>query len=140
MIGGIIAGTVPFLREQAESMMFETCTVHRPGAPVTDPNTGAVTPSMTLIYGPDSPEEGKCKVQQTIAQSSNPTAGGHSFTVQSTRWDTPVSAGPFLVDDVVTMTSGTLDPQLIGRVFRVVELFHKSMATAQRTRVEEVTS
>ena len=134
MIGGILAGMVPFFREQADSTMLDTCTVHRPGAPVTDPDTGAVTPSLTLIY------TGKCKVQQTIAQSSNPTAGGHSFTVQSTRWDTPVSAGPFAVNDVVTMTSGELDPQLIGRVFRVVELFHKSMATAQRTRVEEVTS
>lgn len=134
MIGEILAGMVPFLREQAESLMLETCTVQRPGAPVTDPNTGSVTPSLTLIYA------GKCKVQQSMAQSSNPTAGSHSFTVQSTRWDTPVSAGPFLVDDVVTMTSGTLDPQLIGRVYRVVELFHKSGATAQRVRVEEVTA
>lgn len=114
--------------------MFDACTVDRPGPSVTDPDSGVVAPSLTRIY------VGKCKVQQTIAQSSSPEAGGHSFTVQSTRWDTPVSAGPFAVSDVVTMTGAVLDPQLAGRVYRVVELFHKSGATAQRVRVEEVTA
>jgi hypothetical protein len=114
--------------------MFDACIVDRPGPVVTDPDSGVVAPSLSRIYA------GKCKVQQTIAQSSNPTAGGHSFTVQSTRWDTPVSAGPFAVNDVVTMTGAVLDPQLVGRVYRVVELFHKSGATAQRVRVEEVSA
>lgn len=121
-------------RTQAELLMFDACVVDRPGPVVTDPDTGVAAPSLERIY------DGKCKVQQTIAQSSNPTAGGHSFTVQSTRWDTPVSAGPFAVNDVVTMTGAVLDPQLVGRVYRVVELFHKSGATAQRVRVEEVSA
>lgn len=119
-------------RVEAEALMFDSCTVHRPGDPVTDPVSGAVTPSSTLIYS------GKCKVQQTIAAASNPTAGGHRYTVQDTRWDTPVSAGPFQLDDVVTVTGAVLDPFLAGRVFRVAEVAHKSAATAQRTRVEEV--
>jgi hypothetical protein len=121
-------------REAAETLMFDACTVDRPGPVVTDPDTGAVTPSLSRIY------EGKCKVQQSGAQSSNPTAGGHSFTVQNTRWDTPITAGPFAVNDVVTMTGAVLDPQLVGRVYRVMELFHKSGATAQRVRVEEITA
>lgn len=119
-------------RLAAESLMLDACTVHRPGAPVMNPDTGAVTASLTLVY------TGKCKVQRTVSQASNPTAGGHSFTVQDSRVDFPVSAGPFAVSDVVTVTASTLDPQLVGRVFRVVELFHKSYATAQRTRVSEV--
>ena len=112
--------------------MLDTCTVTRPGEPVTDPDTGAVTPGMTDVYS------GPCKVQQTLSQGANPEAGGHAFTVQDSRVDFPVSAGPFLVDDVVTVTASVLDPQLVGRVFRVVELFHKSFATAQRTRVSEL--
>lgn len=112
--------------------MLDSCTVTRPGPVVTDPVSGYVTPSSTPVYS------GPCKVQQTISQASNPTAGGHQFTVQDVRWDTPVIAGPFLVDDVVTMTASALDPQLVGRVFRVIETFHKSGATAQRTRVSEV--
>ena len=119
-------------RLSAEALMLDACAVTRPGAPVTDPETGEVTPSSTPVYS------GPCKVQQTISQASNPTAGGHQFTVQDVRWDTPVTAGPFLVGDVVTMTASVLDPQLVGRVFRVIETFHKSGATAQRTRVSEV--
>jgi hypothetical protein len=60
--------------------------------------------------------------------------------VQNTRLDLPVDAGPLLVGDSVTITASVLDEQLVGRVFRVVELFHKSFATAQRVRVEEVTA
>jgi len=124
----VIAG-----RREAEALMVDACTVTRPGDPVTDPETGNVTPSSTFVYS------GPCKVQQTISQASNPNAGGHSFTVQDSRVDFPVAAGPLLVDDVVTITASVLDPQLVGREMRVVELFHKSFATAQRTRVEEVT-
>jgi len=127
-----IIDVLPFLRTQAESLMIDECTVTRPGDPVTDPETGNVTPGSTLVY------TGPCKVQQTISQASNPSAGGHQFTVQDVRWDTPVTAGPFLVDDVVTITASVMDPQLVGREMRVVELFHKSFATAQRTRVEEL--
>lgn len=119
-------------REAAEALMVDACDVMRPGEPVTDPETGEVTPSSTFVYS------GPCKVQQTISQASNPTAGSHQFTVLDSRVDFPVSAGPLRVDDVVTMTASVLDPQLVGSVFRVVELFHKSMATAQRTRVEQV--
>jgi hypothetical protein len=121
-------------RREAESLMLDACTVGRPGGLVTDPDSGSVTPSLTTVF------DGPCKVQQTIAQSSSPEAGGHQFTVQSSRVDFPVAAGPFLPGDVVTVTGSVLDAQLVGRRFRVVELFHKSFATAQRTRVEEITS
>ena len=120
-------------RIEAEALMLDTCTVHRPGDPVTDAD-GNVTAGLTLLY------TGPCKIQQTLAQSSNPEAGGHQYTVQDTRWDTPVAAGVFEVDDVVTIVGAVLDPQLVGRVFRVTEPFHKTGATAQRTRVEEVTA
>ena len=112
--------------------MLESCTVERSSGAVTNPDTGKVYPALSTVY------TGPCKIQQTLAQSSNPVAGEHRFTVQDTRWDTPVSAGPFMVGDVVTVTGAVLDAQLVGRVFRVVETFHKSGATAQRTRVEEV--
>jgi len=119
-------------RREAEALMVDACTVSRPGDPTTDPETGNVTPSSTLVY------TGPCKVQQTISQASNPNAGGHAFTVQDSRVDFPVAAGPLLVNDVVIMRVSVLDPQLVGREMRVVELFHKSFATAQRTRVTEV--
>ena len=119
-------------RREAESLMVDACEVHRLGPQVTDYFTGQVTNTRTLVYS------GACKLQQTISQASNPSSGGHAFTVQDVRWDTPVTAGPFLVDDEVTVTAAVLDAQLVGRVYRVSELFHKSGATAQRVRVEEI--
>lgn len=121
-------------REAAEALMVDSCRVHRPGLAVTDPATGKVTTPLTLIY------EGKCKIQQTLAQSSKPEAGGHQYTVQNTRWDTPVDAGPFEVNDVVTVVAAVLDPQLNGNAYRVDEPFHKTGATAQRTIVKQVTA
>lgn len=125
--GVVLAG-----RREAEALMVDSCEVHRLGPQVTDYFTGQVTNTRTLVYS------GRCKLQQTISQASNPSSGGHAFTVQDVRWDTPVGAGPFLVDDEVTVTAAVLDPQLVGRVYRVSELFHKTGATAQRVRVEEI--
>ena len=119
-------------RLAAEALMLDTCTVGRPAEAYTDADSGQVVTAYATVY------EGPCKVQQTIAQSSSPTAVGHAFTVQGARLDLPISAGPVAVDDTVTIVSSSQDPQLVGRVFRVVELFHKSFATAQRVRVEEV--
>lgn len=121
-------------RLKAEALMLDTCAITRPGAPVTNLSTGVVTVPTVAVYS------GKCKVQQTVSQASNPTAGGHQFTVQDARLDLPVSAGPVRVDDAVTLNSAVLDSQLVGRVYRVIEVFHKSFATAQRTRVEEITA
>lgn len=147
MIGGIIAGVTPFFRAQAESLMKDTVVVSHPGAPVTDPVTGDVTVPLTDVY------VGRCKVQQTVAQSSTPTAGGHVFTVQSARLDIPVGVTGVDVGDVAvasfldtaTYPDGSFPgpnvyPAAVREVtFRVVELFEKSYATAQRLRVEQVT-
>lgn len=119
-------------RAAAEATMLDACIVHRPGDLVTDPTTGTVTRSQEVVY------EGKCKLQQTLAQSGNAMAGEHEFTTQDVRWDTPVGSGPFRVDDVVTMTAAALDDQLPGRRFRVDGRFNKTAATAQRIRVEEL--
>jgi len=119
-------------RQAAESLMVDVCVVDRQSGESTDYQTGNVTPTYSLVYS------GPCKVQATISQSKNPEAGEHQFTVQEYRVDVPVAAGPLGVGDRVTVTSAANDLFLDGRVYRVVELFHKSFATAQRCRVEEV--
>jgi hypothetical protein len=132
VIGGILAGVLPFLREQADSMMLDACTVSRPAGTVTDPVTGNVTPSSTLIY------EGKCKVQGTESQASNPVAGGHAFTVEDLEWQAPIGAGPFEINDVIIHTAAPLDPHLVGTTYRVTSLARKTAKTAQRFRVEVI--
>lgn len=114
--------------------MVDSCTVTRPGEPATDPETGVVAPSSTVVHS------GRCKVQLTLSQPKTPNSAGHVYTVQDLRLDLPTTAGPVRVDDVVTVDASVMDAQLVGRVFRVSGLFHKSFATAQRCKVEEVTA
>lgn len=133
-------------RRVAEALMKDVVVISRPGEPVTDPDTGVVSTSLVDVYS------GRCKVQQTIAQSSSPNAGGHQFTVQSARLDIPVAVAGVQVGDVAvasfldtaTYPDGSFPgdsvyPAAVREMtFRVVELFEKSYATAQRLRVEQV--
>lgn len=118
-------------RADAESLMLDTCTIVRLGELVTDPNTGATTPSETTLY------TGKAKVQGLDPQESNPEAGGATLTVQRYRVDVPVGAYVPGIGDVVRITAAALDPNLAGRSYRVVALLHKTLATAYRLAVEE---
>lgn len=113
--------------------MVDTCRVERPGAATTNPDTGKVTRPSQVIY------EGKCQLQLSNAQASTPDAGEHRYTVQDSLWKTPVLEGPFEVGDVVTITKALADPQLVGTEYRVTALFHQSLATSQRCKIEGVT-
>ena len=126
-----VEAVLPLLRAEAEALMVDSCLIGRASGTVESPD-GVVTPTYTPVY------EGKCKVQQTIAQSNTPVAGEHQFTVLDAAVHLPVSAPDLFVDDVVTIDASVNDPRLTGRVYRVVEPFRKSFATAQRARVKEV--
>lgn len=119
---------------EAEARMIDSCTIGRQSGVFTDPDTGQVVPTFTTVYA------GKCEVQQTISQSSNPVAGGHRYTLQDVVLKVPVAVTGLRIDDTVTIGSAVVDPELVGRVFRLSELFHKSYPTARRFRVEEVVS
>lgn len=131
MIGGILAGVLPFLRGQADSMMVDTCTIERPGAPVTNPDTGVVTPSMTTVY------TGKCKVQSKDSATSSPEAGGATFTVVSRQVHIPANAADVKDGDVVTITASLLNSFTVGKVYRVEGFTPDSFDTAARIPVKE---
>ena len=71
--------------------------------------------------------------------------GGESIDVgqvpsdQGDRSDTGGGAAGVRVDDVVEVTA-SLDPDLVGRKATVTDLAHKTLATARRLVVEEVTA
>jgi hypothetical protein len=132
VIGQILAGAVPFLREQAESLMLDTCTIQRPGAPVTDTNSGVVTPGMTTIY------TGKCKVQSKDSATSTPEAGGAVFVVVSRQIHIPAGAADVRNDDVVTVTASVLNAFGVGRKYRVEGFTPDSFDTAARIPVKEI--
>lgn len=118
-------------RAVAESLMADSCTVQRPGPELTDPDTGVVTPGLVEVYA------GACKVQGATAQAASPEAGGHAFVVESLQLHFPVSSA-LRIDDVVTIDSSPMDPDLVGLKFRLVELARGTFRTADRWNVELV--
>jgi hypothetical protein len=122
-------------RLAAEALMVDTCTIKRVTGRTTDPETGQVTQTTTTVYGP-----GKCRVQQQGGISRPHDLGeAQVFLVRlevQLPVDTSIGVQP---DDLVTVLSSSLDPDLPGRVFYVRELAHKTHATARRIQVEEVT-
>lgn len=125
----ITATDMAEFREMAEGVMFDTCTITRVTGTETD-DDGAIIPTRVTVY------EGKCKIQSTVPQESNPEAGGHTFTTDRLRLDLPVArtADDYKpqIGDLATITAAMFDPHLIGAELRVVALLHKSMATAYR--------
>lgn len=141
VIGDDLAQVLPELRDHAESLMRDTCTVHRP-TDVLDPITGEAT-TVQVYPDPLWPEEhryaaGPCKVQTYEGYERTPEAGGHQFTVQRYRVDFPATAFLPKPGDVVTIVTAATDPALVGKWYRVAAPFNKSLATANRCFVDEI--
>lgn len=136
-LGADIAAALPELRAHAESLMVDACTITTPdpaGEPVWDDETGTWgDPPPLTVYS------GKCRVQTTMTGETNPDAGDREWTVQSLSVSVPMSATGFAIGDTVTVTASEFDPDLVGRVFTITALAHKTHMTARRMRVEEVT-
>lgn len=118
-------------RAVAESLMSDACTVRRPGPDVTDPDTGVVAPGLVVVYA------GPCKVQSNQQVASEPSAGGHNFVVENLKVHFPVSS-QLRIDDVVTIDSSVMDPDLNGLDFRLVDMPRGTYRTADRWNVELV--
>lgn len=141
MIGDDLAAALPELRAHAESLMRDTCVVHRP-TDLTDPITGEAE-SVQVYPDPEWTDEhpyasGRCKVQTYEGYERTPEAGGHQFTVQRYRVDFPVRGFLARPGDVVTLLTAEADPALEGKKYRVAAPFNKSLATANRCFVDEV--
>lgn len=118
----------------AEMRMVDTCRVERNGNPVTDPDTGKVTPSKTTVY------TGKCEIQASVTRVMESTSAEHQFGMMRSEAKFPMSAGPFRMNDYVTITASAISPQMVGMVFRISGVQPKSFQTAQRFQVEVFSS
>ncbi len=121
-------------RRAAEAIMSTTVRVRRyTGKPVTDPETGQVTRSFSVVY------EGKAKIAAYEAFEQVKDVAGSQQTLSRTRVDFPVGLFSVLPGDEVHVISDSADPMLSGKVLRVtVPAPYKSHATALRCFVEEV--
>lgn len=123
-------------RAEAEAIMLDTCQITRPtGEPgPLDPETGLRGPApTTTVY------DGKCRIQTYEPHETALQSGDHVFTEQRYHLHIPIGSGPVAVGDTATITASQGDAQLVGRSYRVAGLHHKSLATAQRLLVDEVT-
>jgi hypothetical protein len=123
-------------RAAAEAIMLDACTITRLTGPEgeMDPETGLREPAPTItVYS------GKCKVQTYEPHESAKASGGHVFTEQRYHLHLPIGAGPIAVNDTATITEAAADAGLVARSYRIAGLHHKSLATAQRLLVDEIT-
>jgi hypothetical protein len=128
-----VIDVLPLLRAQAESLMIDACTINRPGSAVTDPETGVVSNTATLVYS------GKCKVQSKDSATSTPEAGESVFIVVSRQVHIPAGVADVRNNDVITVTASVLNPFGVGRRYRVEGFTPDSFDTAARIPVKEIT-
>lgn len=130
-----ILTALPGLQAEAEGRMIDACTITRGGGEETmDPETGEyTTPAGSTIY------VGKCEVQVSDSLSARDAdAGGEVATILRLTLKVPVSVTGIRKNDVAVITGSMLDPDLVGRKFRVTAGHSKSLATARRMQVEEL--
>lgn len=120
-------------RTAAEALMVDTCTIRRYGAPVTSTLDGTVTRATTVVYS------GKCRIQQTDAESRTEDSGEAYLHLQRVVVQLPMSVVGLQILDEVTCNTSAHDPDLPGRVWLARDLGHKTHMTSRRVRAEERT-
>lgn len=119
-------------RTAALAGMVDTCTIARSENGTVDENTGRIARAEVTIYN------GACRVQNQRAQSRAEEVGEDRALLLPMEIQLPTSATGLCVGDRITITASVNDPDLVGRVFAIRDLAHKSEATARRVRAEEV--
>ena len=127
------------LRSEVESLMTDTVSWTRRGAPVTpvviDPVTGlpSKNPDVAVFAGP-------CRrFSRLLPRKSGATSSaGDEVTTETTFAEIPLSAPSLKVGDVGTITASQYTPGDVGLVLRVVNLVQGSQALRQRALVEAV--
>lgn len=118
----------------AQEGMVDTCSIRRATGESTDGGGNVIT-TWTGLYS------GKCRVQQArLGQATGQDPGESYQLLLRLEVQLPMSVVGLQVGDEITITAAVRDPDLVGRVFLVRDLAHKTDATARRVGVTERTS
>lgn len=128
----IAAAALARAQRAAERLMTDTCVIRRQVGEHVGPG-GVVTPQYAQIYA------GKCRVQQRAGTARESEPGEAHLLLLRLELHLPVSATGVDAEDRATVTASATDPALVGREFAVRELAHKTLASARRFGVTEVT-
>ena len=121
-------------RIAAEAGMVDACDIERTVSEST--SGGIVTPTTTDVYS------GKCRLQVASSTEQGQAAKiGEAYRIVARKeLQLPISAPQLQEGDLVMVTAAALDPQLVGKKFRVRDVLTKTHATSRRATVLEVTS
>ena len=117
-----LAGELPFLRQQAESLMVTPCRISREGAPVDD-GTGNYVPAESLVF------DGLCQIGSKDSQVLDVSSGSADADAMRAVIKVPFHSGPFERGDIV---------RAAGRTFRVEGPDGRTWQKSQRLPVVEV--
>ncbi|PRY56442.1 DUF6093 family protein [Glycomyces artemisiae] len=129
-----IAAALEAGRAAAEERMVDTCTIRRPTGTVTDPVTAEVTTTYDVLYSGQ-----KCEVQSKGYWGEAREVAEAFKNVLALEVKLPIAVLGLNVDDEITVDASVHEPDLVGRVFHLKDLSHKSHATARRVLCREVT-
>lgn len=136
-LGSDVVAALPQLRAQAESMFRDTFSVLRKtGNKITDP----VTLEEVDEYSVFIPSV-KGKLKNGLGRGADAEIPGVVAVVSSMEWHTSVSTVGIRLDDeiqCVAVDATVGDPELVGVRVRVTGPIARSLATARRFPVEEV--
>lgn len=141
-LGGDIEAELPFLRSEAESMMRSRCIIRRNGEKVFSEETGDYETTVTTLYtgSRDGVEIGGiCKIRFGGAQANEVDGQSQDLTEQVAVLSLPIAGSSGLtVGDVAEIVSSPFDPDLVGKLFRILGHHTQTYATARRLPVEVV--
>jgi len=121
-------------RVAASTGFVDTCTIQRAGVPFTDPLTGIVTPSLSLIYS------GVCRFQQAAAPWAGPaTVGQAGVGLSAVEVQLPVVGSEGITkDDICTCVTAVNDADLVGKKFTIQGAHHATHKTTRRLPLMEI--
>lgn len=136
-LGTAIAGALPGMRAEAESMMTDCCVVRDPSAAsrTWDEATGAYTMGTApVVYS------GKCLVREASPSPSGSAAGEAAWTVRRVIVHLPVKGSKAVRQGhTVTVTQCPNDSAMVGLTATVAAFHAQTNSTARRLPCEVVT-
>lgn len=138
MIDDDVQAVLPELRAAAESLHRDTFTVYRPAGLGPDPDESSrEIPVFTTVHAGI-----RGKLKASGADNRDVQTPGVKVAETGLEWHTSLSVLGILTDDEVECTAVDPvmgDPALVGTRVRITGPFIKSIATARRFRVVELT-
>lgn len=126
MIGDDIAAELPRMRQAAESLMMDRCTIREADSWI----------SEELTEGAVVAENVPCRIKVDNTEPRTVVVGGEVTHITRLTVSMPTTYRP-LVGHVITVDSSVFDSSLPGRRFDVIDAEYGSQVTSRRMSCQE---